>query len=44
MKYKTMYGISETNYVLGIPFEPLFGTGEGSGASPAVVWLMLIVI
>ena len=23
MKYKTMYSISETNYVLGIPFEPL---------------------
>jgi hypothetical protein len=44
MKYavKTMYGISETNYH-GTPFEPLFGTGQGSGASP-VVWLTLIVI
>jgi hypothetical protein len=33
MKYavKTMYGISETNYVNDTPFEPLFGTGQGSG-------------
>jgi hypothetical protein len=39
-----MYGISETNFVFGTPFEPLFCTGQGSGPSPAVVWLMLIVI
>ena len=44
MKYtiKTIYGISENNYH-GTPFEPLFGTGQGSGASPAV-WLTLVVI
>ena len=44
MKYtiKTVYGISETNYE-GTPFEPLFGTGQGSGASPAV-WLTLVVL
>jgi hypothetical protein len=37
MKYtiKSIYGISEHNYH-GTPFEPLFGTGQGSGASPAV--------
>ncbi len=40
MKYytvKTMYGISEQSYS-GTPFAPLFGTGQGSGASPSV-WL-----
>ena len=44
MKYtiKTIYGISEENYA-GTPFEPLFGTGQGSGASPAV-WLTLVVL
>jgi hypothetical protein len=44
MKYfvKTVYGISELNYH-GTPFEPLFGTGQGSGASPAV-WLTLVVL
>lgn len=44
MKYKvkTIYGISEDNYS-GTEFEPLFGTGQGSGASPAV-WLSLVVI
>ena len=44
MKYtvKTVYGISEENYV-GTIFEPLFGTGQGSGASPAV-WLTLVVL
>lgn len=44
MRYtvKTIYGISEENYQ-GTPFEPLFGTGQGSGASPAV-WLTLVVI
>ena len=39
---KTVYGISEDSYK-GTPFEPLFGTGQGSGASPAV-WLTLVVI
>jgi hypothetical protein len=44
MKYtiKTVYGISETNYT-STPFEPLFGSGQGSGASPAV-WLTLVVL
>ena len=44
MKYvvKTIHGISENNYK-GTPFEPLFGTGQGSGASPAV-WLTLVII
>ena len=44
MKYtvKTVYGVSEDSYQ-GIPFAPLFGTGQGSGASPAV-WLSLVVI
>ena len=38
----TIYGISKENYK-GTPFEPLFGTGQGSGASPAV-WLTLIIL
>lgn len=44
MKYtvKTVYGVSIENYE-GTPLEPLFGTGQGSGASPAV-WLSLVVI
>jgi hypothetical protein len=44
MKYsvKTAHGISEENYH-GTPFSPLFGTGQGSGASPAV-WLTLVVV
>lgn len=44
MKYtvKMVYGVSEDNYH-GTPFEPLFGTGQGSGASPAI-WLTLVVI
>jgi hypothetical protein len=44
MKYtvKTAYGISDKSYQ-GTPFEPLFGTGQGSGASPSV-WLTLVVI
>ena len=44
MRYtvKTAHGISEDNYH-GTPFSPLFGTGQGSGASPAV-WLTLVVI
>jgi hypothetical protein len=39
---KTVYGISNTSYQ-GTPFEPLFGTGQGSGASPSV-WLTLVVL
>lgn len=39
---KTVHGISKENY-MGTPFEPLFGNGQGSGASPAV-WLLLAVI
>jgi hypothetical protein len=44
MKYaiKTIHGVSEKNYH-GTPFECLFGTGQGSGASPSV-WLSLVVI
>ena len=44
MKYtiKMIHGISEKNYQ-GTPFECLFGTGQGSGASPSV-WLSLVVI
>ena len=44
MRYyvKTVHGISEDCYQ-GTVFEPLFGTGQGSGASPAA-WLALIVI
>ena len=44
MRYtvKTVYGISEANYS-GTIFEPLFGTGQGSGASPAV-WLSIVVL
>ncbi|KAI2496067.1 hypothetical protein MHU86_18439 [Fragilaria crotonensis] len=39
---KTIYGTSEQSYS-GTPLEPLFGTGQGSGASPAV-WLTLVVV
>ena len=39
---KTVYGASEASYK-GTPFEPLFGTGQGSGASPAA-WLTLVVL
>jgi hypothetical protein len=44
MKYtvKTAYGVSESNYS-GTPFAPLFGTGQRSGASPAV-WLSLVIV
>jgi hypothetical protein len=44
MRYtvKTVHGISKDNYQ-GTAFSPLFGTGQGSGASPAV-WLSLVVI
>ena len=39
---KTVHGVSRDSYK-GTPFEPLFGTGQGSGALPAV-WLSLVVI
>ena len=39
---KTVYGVSKQSY-RGTPFEPLFGTGQGSGASPSV-WLTLVMI
>lgn len=39
---KTIYGVSDQSYK-GTALEPLFGTGQGSGASPAV-WLTLVVI
>jgi hypothetical protein len=44
MRYsvKTHYGVTE-DYYTGTPFEPLFGTGQGSGASPAA-WLTLVVV
>jgi hypothetical protein len=44
MKYmvKTVHGVSDQSYS-GTPFAPLFGTGQGSGASPAV-WLTLVVV
>ena len=44
MRYtvKTVYGISESTY-MGTIFEPLFGTGQGSGASPAA-WLTLVIV
>jgi hypothetical protein len=37
-----VYGISEDSYH-GTVFAPLFGTGQGSGASPSA-WLTLVVI
>jgi hypothetical protein len=45
MKYavKMIHGISEARNYKGTPFECLFGTGQGSGASPSV-WLTLVVI
>lgn len=39
---KTVYGVSIDKYQ-GTDIEPLFGTGQGSGASPAV-WLSLVVL
>jgi hypothetical protein len=44
MRYaiKHVYGISPTEYHSTI-LEPLFGTGQGSGASPAI-WLSLVTI
>lgn len=41
-KVKTAYGISEKAYT-GSCDHPLFGTGQGSGASPAA-WLTLVVV
>ena len=44
MRYmgKTIYSISEESYQ-GRLFEPLFGTGQGIGASPSV-WLSSLVL
>jgi Reverse transcriptase (RNA-dependent DNA polymerase) len=44
MKYavKHVYGISDTEYS-STNSEPLFGTGQGSGASPAI-WLSLVTV
>jgi hypothetical protein len=44
MRYsvKTYYGITQDTYS-GTVFEPLFGTGQGSGASPSA-WLSLVVV
>ena len=39
---KTQFGVSEESYS-GTTEEPLFGTGQGSGASPSA-WLSLVVI
>ncbi|KAI2509680.1 hypothetical protein MHU86_4800 [Fragilaria crotonensis] len=39
---KTIHGVSSDSYS-GTMMAPLFGTGQGSGASPAV-WLSLVVI
>jgi hypothetical protein len=39
---KTNFGVSNDTYT-GTQDEPLFGTGQGSGASPAA-WLSLVVI
>jgi hypothetical protein len=40
---KTHFGISEGKYLGDSSIEPLFGTGQGSGASPAA-WLSLVVL
>ena len=44
MRYaiKHAYGVSEDEYQ-GTIFEPLFGTDQGSGSSPAI-WLGLVAI
>ena len=44
MKYavKHVYGVSQEQYS-STALEPLFGTGQGSGASPAI-WLSLVVV
>ena len=39
---KTIHGISDNNYH-GTNMEPLFGTGQGSRASPSV-WLTLVEV
>jgi hypothetical protein len=41
-KVKTAFGTSSEQYTVD-PNQPLFGTGQGSGASPAV-WLTLVVV
>jgi hypothetical protein len=41
-KVKTAFGMSDKHYT-SQQDEPLFGTGQGSGASPAV-WLTLVVV
>ena len=41
-KVKTAFGISK-DYYIGTLEKPLFGTGQGSGASSAV-WLTLVVV
>jgi hypothetical protein len=41
-RVKTAFGVSENSYT-GEQGKPLFGTGQGSGASPAV-WLTLVVV
>jgi hypothetical protein len=45
MKYavKMIYGISEDNDA-GTVFEPLFGSGQGSGASPAVQLTLVVIL
>ena len=40
---KTVYGISEDSYQ-GTEFEPLFGTGQGSGASPAALLTLVVLL
>jgi hypothetical protein len=42
MLFKTVHGVSEHNYH-GTVFEPLFGTDQRSGASPAL-WLVLSTV
>jgi hypothetical protein len=44
MKYsvKYVFGVSDSHYT-STEVEPLFGTGQGSGASPAI-WLAVVVI
>jgi hypothetical protein len=39
---KHMYGVSESHYA-STDTEPLFGTGQGSDASPAI-WIGVVVI
>jgi hypothetical protein len=41
-KVKTTFGTSSAQYT-GMSNKPIFGTGQGSGASPAD-WLTLLVV